>query len=62
MAPVENNFPPRGPKIVLGRRLLGTDNLFGLKGKLALDAVERQCVVAGYQDNRIAVLFTDRLR
>ena len=23
MAPVENNFPPRGPKIVLGRRLLG---------------------------------------
>ena len=22
MAPVENNFPPRGPKIVLGRRLL----------------------------------------
>ena len=23
MAPVETNFPPRGPKIVLGRRLLG---------------------------------------
>ena len=22
MAPTENNFPPRGPKIVLGRRLL----------------------------------------
>ena len=51
---MREDFDPKG--------VLGTDNLFGLKGKLALDAVERQCVVAGYQDNRIAVLFTDRLR
>ena len=44
------------------KSLLGTDDLFGKKGKLAVNGVERECIVVGYQGNTIAVLFTDRLR
>ena len=34
MAPIENNFPPRGPKIVLGRRLLGADRITPTGGQV----------------------------
>ena len=38
MAPVENNFPPRGPKIVLGRRLLALAVLALLAFPIATEA------------------------
>ena len=39
MAPVENNFPPRGPKIVLGRRLLAELHDAGRAASSAATAV-----------------------
>ena len=50
MVPIENNFPPRGPKIVLGRRLLAE---FGsilphvLRDPVASTAFALGCAAAG---------------